>query len=178
MPGLIVSGDSRGALVARDGRGAGFLPDGMRFRWNPIGVELSQGFLACWSCGHVWGNLRRDELRASIEKYGKESTRQYCDAVEHGPAHGLPDCPEAIEAARGATEIDGLILMGGRPEATRRFRELTQTTWDEALAVIRGWDDLAREKKLALLGWAPKDKPGPEESAMLDHPLRDRLLDG
>lgn len=169
MPGHVVSGD---------GGADRFLPNGMQFLWSPAGVGLSQGFLACWSCGLVWGSLRPGDLRAFVEKHGKELTGQYCEAVEHGPAHGLLACPEAIEAARGATEIDGLILMGRRPEAIRRFRELTHTTWDEALAVIGGWDDLAREKKLALLGWAPKEKPGPEESAGLDHPMRDRLLDG
>jgi hypothetical protein len=119
-----------------------------------------------------------EELRTFIERHGKEVAKQHRDASELGSDHGLPNCHEASEAAQGASEIDALVLAGMQREASRRYRQLTRTTWDQAFKTVGGWHDLERSKKLALLGWCPKDKPQVGESAMLNHPLRDRLLDG
>jgi hypothetical protein len=139
-----------------------------------MGIRLK--FRSCWSCGHVWTSLAPEELRAFIEKHGREVAKQQLEASEL--ADDLPDCPEARAAASGVAEIDTLVLAGNQPGATRRFRELTHTTWDHAIDAVRDWQDLKRPQKLALFGWCPKQVSPATESAVTEHPMRDRWLDG
>jgi hypothetical protein len=141
-------------------------------------LPLACGFLSCWSCGHVWGSLAPEELRVFIEEHGREVARQHRHASEFGTDHGLPDRPEAHRAAQGVSEIDALLLSGRRSEARRRYRQLKRSTWYRALMDLHHWHDLERAKKLALLGWNPKDETPAGKSARLGHPLGDRLLDG
>ena len=141
-------------------------------------IQLTCGFLCCWSCGHVWGSLAPEELRVFIEDHGREVAKQHRDASEFGSDHGLPDRPEARRAAQGVSEIDALVLSGRKREARRRYRQLTGSTWYQALMAFRGWHDLERARKLALFGWSPKDESQAGKSATLGHPLKDRLLDG
>jgi hypothetical protein len=117
------------------------------------------------------------KLRANIETYGNELIKQHIEPSISGPYQGLPDIPEARQAADGVAEIDALVLAG-RGGEVRRYRDLTNTTWDQALEVVRGWRDLKRAQKLALFGWHPKGKAQPDETALRDHPMRDRFLDG
>ena len=155
----------------------GFLPNGTH-RCPTGGVKLTHAFFGCWSCGHVWTSLAPEELRALIATYGREVARQRLEAPGSGREDGLPDCTEARAAVEGVAEIDALVLAGRQREATRRYRELTRTSWDRALDAVRGWEDLKRAQKLALFGWRPKAKSQSDESPMRDHPMRDRWLDG
>jgi hypothetical protein len=70
------------------------------------------------------------------------------------------------------------VLAGNGLEAVRRFRQLTGKTWDEAHATIPTWFDLKRARKLAFFGWNPKGKLDVDDSALREHPMRGRLLDG
>ncbi len=155
-----------------------FRPSGMRYRGK--GLPLACGFLSCWSCGHLWASLAAEELRIFIEERGREVARQHRDASEFGPDHGLPDRPEARRAAQAVSEIDALVLSGRRGEARRQYRQLTRSTWFQAFLALRGWQDLARARKLALFGWSPKDETptGKGKLTTLGHPLADRSLDG
>jgi hypothetical protein len=139
---------------------------------------LGYGFLACSACGHVWTTLAPDKLRDFIQTYGTELIRQHLRTLEAGPNHDLPDTPEAREAGIRVAEIDALLLAGRQPEATRRYRQLTATTWDQAIDALRGWADLKRAEKLARFDWCPKDKSLADDQEGLDHPMRDRQLDG
>ena len=150
----------------------------MRYRGK--GLPLACGFLSCWSCGHLWASLAAEELRIFIEERGREVARQHRDAAEFGPDHGLPDRPEARRAAQAVSEIDALVLSGRTSEARRQYRQLTRSTWFQAFIALRGWQDLERARKLALLGWTPKDETptGKGKLTTLGHPLADRSLDG
>jgi hypothetical protein len=167
IPGYVPSGEG----VANS-----FVPYGTRASVALRGVK--QTFLACWSCGHVTTSVAPEELRAYIERYGNELSKQHVERIEAGPYHDLPDCSEARKAADGVIQIDSLIMVGRQPEATRLFRELTGKTWDQAIDSIRGWRDLKRAEKLALFGWCPKNSSKLDQSEALGHPMHDRLLDG
>ena len=119
-----------------------------------------------------------EELRAYIERYGNELIQQYVERIQAGPYHDLPDSSEARKAADGVLQIDSLIMEGRQPEATRLFRELTGKTWDQAIDSIGVWRDLKRAEKLARCGWCLNDTAKPDQSEVLSHPMRDRLLDG
>ena len=104
--------------------------------------------------------------------------KQYLETIIKGPYRDLPDFPEARQAAEKVAEIDALVASGRDVDARRRYRDLTGTTWDHALASINGWRALDRPKKLAVFGWCPKDRgPGDERETPV-HPMRDRWLDG
>jgi hypothetical protein len=90
----------------------------------------------------------------------------------------VPDDPEAREAAERVAEIDALVLADRRPEATRRYREVTGTSWDDALAALRGWHDLERTNKLALCGWCPKEPYRIDKLEEPSHPMLDPWIDG
>ncbi len=158
-----------------------FIPRGLRFTaWlvrNP-GVGLSNGSLCCLACGLVWTHAKPEEVRATIEKHGNALAKELLEVMEWGPYFDVPDLPEARNAADGVVEIDSLIMDGRQPAATRRYRELTHCTWDQAASVIRRWLDLARREKLALFGWRPKESESTGDPVTRDHPMRDRLLDG
>jgi hypothetical protein len=155
-----------------------FVPIGMQSIFARPGVWLCQGSLSCLSCGHVWTRLAPDELRLYIRTHGDELVKQCLDFLEHGPDRDLPDVPEARLAGLGVAEIDALMLAGQLPAATRRLRELTGRTWDEAVNSLRNWRALKRARKLELLGWVSKR---PFEEAVFkaaEHPMRDPWLDG
>ena len=164
VPGFIVSSDG-GASAVR------FVPRGSRYLRVSLGVNLHQSLLACLTCGYLWSQLTPTELASFIAVEGGELLRQHLETLKSGPYHGLPDVPAARRAGEGVAAIDALMLDEKQPEATRRYRELTKTTWDHAIDAVRKWRDLKRAEKLALFGWHPK-----EESR--DHPMRDHLLDG
>jgi hypothetical protein len=130
-----------------------------------------------------YGNRRKAadrafEHRRSDTTHGRVAAVQQIEASSSDSNHGLSDCAEERDPVVGALEIDALVLAGRQGEATRRYRHLTHTTWDQAVNAVRGWRDNKWAQKLALLGWCPKDKSPSGESPMLDHPLRDRWLDG
>jgi hypothetical protein len=153
-----VPGDIRALLFQR-----GVL---VQFRWN-----------ACLSCGHVWSSVAPQELRAYIAGRGTELLKQRVDQLNHGPAHDLPDLPKAHQAAEKVAEIDGLILAGKQVEANRRYREFTRSTWDQVVDTMRSWRNLKRPQKLALLGWAPDEKPPAVIPEATGHPMADYWLD-
>lgn len=140
------------------------------------GVNLTLGFFSCFSCGHLWSALDPDKLRSYIEAHGDELVKERLGPFASDPFRGLPDCPEAHDAARGVAEIDGLVFTGKMVEAIRRYRELTHTKWGPAGDYIRAWRLLKRARKLALFGWHSKDELV-EEKAAPEHPMRDRWLD-
>jgi hypothetical protein len=119
-----------------------------------------------------------DQLRAAIKTNGRELAKQYFESLASGPYHDLPDIPEARQAADGVAEIDALIWSGKVLDATRRYHELTNRTWDEVHATIPRWADLTRARKLALFGWHPKGKLDDDDAELPKHPMRDRELDG
>ncbi|QEH36197.1 hypothetical protein OJF2_47570 [Aquisphaera giovannonii] len=144
------------------------------------GVTLREGarFRCCLSCGHVWANLKPEELRAFIVAHGDELAKQ---ALARGDAeawYDLPDHPEARRAAEAVGEIDALFLAEKTAEAVRRFRELSGRTWDEAIEATRNWRAKRRAEKLALFGWQSKSPSGDVGERWAVHPLHDPLLDG
>ena len=166
------------AYAAQVDGGGGFVPGGMRGLRTSVGMFLPATFLYCLSCGHLWTNLAPKKVRRFIEKHGTSLVRQNYEAAVSGRYHGLPDVPEAREAADKVAEIDALVLAGKDGEAIRRYRDLTGITWDQALALVPGWHELDRARKLALCGWCPKDSPRFEKSELCEHPMLDRWLDG
>jgi hypothetical protein len=130
------------------------------------------------SCGHVWTRLQPDELRAFIGLSGTELGKQHFETILHGPYHDLPNVPAAHGAADKVAELDALVASGKDAEATRRYRDLSGMTWDQAIAGIWGWRYQERAKKLALFGWPPKEKTPTDEAEAEGHPMRDRWLDG
>jgi hypothetical protein len=123
-------------------------------------------------------SLSPDVLCNLIKTRGSVLARQQLDELQYGPDHGLPDSPLARLAAEKAREIDTLVLNEKHVDAIRRFHELTEFTWDQCLETMRGWRDLTRAKKLALFGWATKDKPQAAGVQSTEDPMRDRWLDG
>jgi hypothetical protein len=167
-----------GRATTSEGGGVLIVPAATNaFRW-PLGVPLSSGCRICLSCGHVWARLEPDQIVAFIGANGTELGKQYLEMIRKGPYRELPDFPEARAAAEGVAEIDALMVSGKEGEATRRYRELTGTTWDQAILAVRHWRDHVRAKKLALLGWCPKEKTPAEDLKAQGHPMRDRWLDG
>jgi hypothetical protein len=74
-----------GGLIpgSRGGGPVCFIPDGCRKTWFWLGVRFrNAGFFACSSCGLVWSELRPDELRAHIERYGDVSAKSRLPKVE------------------------------------------------------------------------------------------------
>ncbi|WP_422924765.1 hypothetical protein [Singulisphaera sp. PoT] len=128
-----------------------------------IGVTI-RGVQACASCGHVWGKMDPAALGKLIVDHGTELARQQWIIFSEGPEYDLPDHPRAKEAARHVYEVDRLVLADKQAEATRRYRELSKSTWDEAVAAMRGWQNLERSQKLARFGWIPP------EDGLPDHP--------
>lgn len=128
------------------------------------GVEVAPGFRGCVSCGLVWSGLDANRLHAFIAEHGSALDRQQLDEWDGGPMRGLPDTALAREVVAHVAEIDGLVRSAKEGEATRRYRELTGVTWDQAIAAIRTWRDLDRGDKLARFGWVTK-KPALDDLA-------------
>lgn len=143
-----------------------------------IGVTVSSGFHCCLSCGRVWGRLNPDQVQAFIGTHGTKLGKQCLETLLKGPYHDLPDHPAAREAAEHVAEIDALMVAGQKGVATRRYRDLTGKTWDEAIADMLHWSARERAEKLALFGWCPKEKPDDKHGQPVSHPMRDRWLDG
>jgi hypothetical protein len=141
------------------------------------GVSLASS-LCCLTCGHVWARLDPDQVRSAIGVHGSKLAKQYLKLIVDGPYHDLPEDPAAREAADRVFEIDGFMILFKDRDATRRYRDLTGKTWDQAIADIKRWHQLDRAEKLALLGWCPKEKTEAKEDEALAHPMRDRWLDG
>src|SRR5262245_22403563 len=136
------------------------------------------GFLACLSCGQVWTTIAPAKIRAYVERTGSDLARQYLQAIEHGPAHDVPDCPEARQAAEGVAEIDHLVLGMRQHEAIRRYRELLGVKWDQAIYDVHCWHERSRVEKLAIFGWRSKELAAADDPRSKGHPLHDPLLDG
>ncbi len=72
------SGSTINGLIpgARGGGPYCFIPAGCRSSWGPIGVRFREApSFACLSCGLVWTELRPDELRSHIVKYGNAGAK-------------------------------------------------------------------------------------------------------
>jgi hypothetical protein len=156
-------------------RSVTFVPSGIQPSVFEPGVPPTWN--ACLACGHLWASVAPQSLRAFIAARGSELLKQHVDQLDRGPAYDLPDFLKARQAAEKVAEIDGLILAGRQTEATRRYRELTRATWDRALETMRGWRNLKRPEKLALLGWAPDEKASAVISEANGHPMADHWLD-
>lgn len=168
-----------GRFVPSGDRGAvGFAPlGGTALAWR-VGVELPGNFYWCSTCGLVWAKFPPERLRKYVRERCGALAWDYLQALELGPAHDLPDCPDARRAAEGVAEIDGLVLRGSQPEATRRYRELLPVTWDQAIDEVKHWRDRSRPEKLARFGWSVKPVHAKDGSGAADHPMHDPLLDG
>jgi hypothetical protein len=131
---------------------------------KPTGSRLANGyFQVCLSCGHVWSHLDPTMLRAFIRESCGESAKQRLDALDFGPYRDLPDTALAHEIGDKIAEIDALEGTA----TIRRYRELKEVTWDEAIKDATHWDRLTREQKLTLFGWVEKKKPVNELAEML-----------
>jgi hypothetical protein len=128
-----------------------FLPRGSRSLRMSAGVKLPPELHACTSCGHMWASLDPEKLREFVERYGDELARQQADSYE-GDFKGVP--AGVVECV---AEIDSLVSAGKSSEATRRFREFADSTWDRAVHALQGWRHLGREEKLAMFGYRPKE---------------------
>lgn len=170
----------RGTLtpMGRGGDANYFVPRDASFFRRKDGVCLRHGSVCCMACGLVWSSVDLNELQDFVEKYCDEMTRLDMKAalgLDDSEPHA-PGTPEAlIRAKQGVAEIDALVRADRSAEATRRCRELTSATWDQAIDALRHWRDLKTEQKLALFGWTPKDLPTNDEPG---HPLHDAILDG
>jgi hypothetical protein len=122
--------------------------------------------------------LPPEKLRTYVHDRGGMLAWDHLQSLELGPAHDLPDCPEARQAGERVAEIDGLVLNGRQPEATRRYRELLGVKWDRAIDDVRGWREHSRAEKLAKFGWAPKQSLSANGSQAVVHPMHDPILDG
>src|SRR4051812_35263728 len=170
-------------LVAGQVLISAFVPNNTRNLFGPaegVPVRLdSNTRFACLSCGYVATlSVDPDLLRDFIANHGNELARQQLECFEAGPYHGLPKSAEAYDAADRLLEIDVLVAMGRHSEATRCYRELMHTTWDQAINALRGWAGLTREEKLARVGWRPKEATPSKVTDSGGHPLRDPWLDG
>lgn len=175
-----------GAATVFDGRmtprgdstGIGFEPHGtISSIWKP-GLDVPAQFRWCSSCGLIWTRLAPDTLRTYVRDRGGSLAWEHLQAVELGPAHDLPDCPEARRAAEGVAEIDSLVLSGRQPEATRRYREILRVTWDRAINDVRNWRERPRAERLGLFGWRPKGGATDGDPKATGHPMHDPVLDG
>jgi hypothetical protein len=122
--------------------------------------------------------LSPEVLRDLIKTRGSELARQQLDLLQYGTDYDLPESSFARHAAEKSREIDALVLNEKHVEAIRRFHELTEFTWDQCLETMRVWRDLTRGKKLALFGWAPKEKPQAPGGEATENSMRDRWMDG
>jgi hypothetical protein len=57
-------------------------------------------------------------------------------------------------------------------------RQLTHSSLKGAPGALRGRSNLEWRQKPGLVGWIWRDTTQPIESELVDHPMRDRLLDG
>lgn len=136
-----------------------FLPEQVQmklFAGQWWGVEVAGKFRGCLSCGLVWSGLDANRLVAFVREHGGELDRQQLDEWDHGPMRGLPDTAAARLVVARVAEIDRWVRSDQAGNATRRYRELTGASWDQAVAAIEAWRDLTREAKLARLGWGDK----------------------
>jgi hypothetical protein len=79
------SGATSGGLIpgSRGGGPVCFIPQGCRKTWWWLGVRFRESpFFACLACGLVWSNLRPEELRSHVEKYGDATARSRLPAPE------------------------------------------------------------------------------------------------
>ena len=168
-----------GQMFAAEGTYVTFGPAGGMNPWRR-GIPLSPGFHCCLSCGHAWTRLEPNQVQAFIGVNGNKLGQQHLDTILKGPHHDLPDDPAAREAAEKVAEIDALLVWTKDGEATRRYRELTGKTWDQALLDIRRWRRHDRATKLEFFGWPPpeKEKPVDKDLETAGHPMRDPWLDG
>jgi hypothetical protein len=163
-----------GRVDVNEASAHGFAPRGLK-GWNIVYVPTNPEFWACADCGLVWSNVVANALAGFLEHNLGPLGMECYRALRGGAAWDLPDSDQAHAAAEAVLEINRLVLLDKRPEATRRYRELTGCSWDDANDAIAGWKKLQRAIKLARFGWVEKDKEGRLEGA---HPMHDRLLDG
>ena len=144
-----------------------FLPEQVQMRlftgqwW---GVEVAGKFRSCLACGLVWSELDANRLVAFVQEHGSELDRDQLAEWDGGPMRGLPDTEAARAVVARVAEIDHHVRSAQPGEATRRYREWTGVTWDEAVAIVKRWRDLSRAEKLARFGWLAK-KARPDDLA-------------
>jgi hypothetical protein len=143
-----------------------------------LGVPIPHGFHCCLCCGHVWSRLSTDALEALLGGRATKLGRQYLQIVRKGPYHDVPDDSAAHEAADATAEIDQLLVLGKDAAATRRYRDRSGRTWDEAIEAVRRWRSLGRPEKLKLFGWPPEEKQPVKDPGVRTHPMSDPWLDG
>jgi len=169
-----------GYVAASGGSGPAyvFVPHHVRLLRMKDGVQLEgANFRCCPECGHVWASLNVKELRDFIEAYGDALLRQDIQPLGTVSSHDPSAKPEVEAAVRGVTEIDALMRAGNQAKATRRYRDLSACTWDQAIDTVRGWRDFDWNHKLSLFGSGKSDLFPDGQSDLHDHPMRDRLLD-
>lgn len=169
LPAQVLSGEGNAIFLYPAGASS--------VRWD-LGVALSGGFHCCLNCGLVWNRLNPEQIQEFLGNHGTELGKQYLETVLKGPYHDLPDDPGARQAADRATEIDALLVSWRDGAATRRYREMTGKTWDQALNDIKHWRKYPRAMKLALFGWPPEEKRQDKGREGRTHPMRDPWLDG
>ena len=153
----IVTGEFR--VDGHPGPAQLFVPDHARFLRLREGVHLDlAGPRRCAACGHVWATLKAEELQDFLRKYGDELAKQDAGLAGGERAKNVPEVPQARRAALRVEEIDALVRAEKRSEATRRYREFTGGTWDQAINAIRGWRDQPVQK-LSLFGRSTRSCP-------------------
>jgi hypothetical protein len=151
-----------------------FVPTGIPGSLFETGVPLI--WHVCLACGYAWGSVTPQALRHFVEVRGGELLKQHIERLDKGVGHDLPDFLKSHQADEHVAEIDELVLAGKRAEATRRYRELSRATWDQAIETMQGWRNLKRDQKLALFGWPPEEKR-PVPTSVSDHPMVDPWID-
>ena len=159
-----LAGSINGTLNPGDGVYAPlFVPNHVNaFRKSPGVTLLRVDVSACVKCGLVWSELDAADLRELIQASGKPVARQHLDRILHGRDLDLPQTEAALDISAKIAEIDAIVMAGKTGEVTRRYRDITGVSWDQAIKDTRHWRDLGRVEKLALFGWAFK-KPSMDD---------------
>jgi hypothetical protein len=71
-------------------------------------VRLRAAFNACTCCGHLAASVSPEELRAAIDRHGRELAKQHLEFSVSGPYRDVPEVAEARKAADCVAEIDAL----------------------------------------------------------------------
>lgn len=114
-------------------------------RVDPLsGLPLGARMQGCLACGHLWSSFDPDRFRAHVAEQGCELDRQYLDEVERGPNRDLPDTELGRGIGAHIAELDALA-RGHATALIRRYRDLRDVTWDDAIREAARWPRLTRE---------------------------------
>ena len=147
--------------------------------WDPRSTVLDSRSLETIS----GPTLGAQTLAVALQRYQLFAAWLFSTASMTLLAAGLADTCWHARAVSEMIGWPGLYLLGislaclVHSNALDDRQPACNTRW-QPVGTVHGWCDLERARKLALAGWITKDIIQSDQSANLDHPMRDRLLDG